>query len=207
MLQERGRIPVSDFDLDSPSQKATVLQASRELRLGGIIGFWVQLVLAIISGVVMLLAIIFLNIRTPGLSSGTPQAPNPGSGLGIFFALGGLVALLIGVYWFLRYIKLSNRLKANTPATRPTRPETLQCLQMGLMINVIGMVLIIVGAQAVVGTLFGKALFPQGAIAITNPRLLISAADVSVVQACINIIMAHFSGIIISLWLSNRIAR
>jgi hypothetical protein len=192
--------PIADDRGQRPSDKADRLSMQRlasEFRTVGWVSFWTQVVLAVVSGVILLLA-------APTVGR------NPGSGLGVFLAFGGLTALGIGAYWAFRYTRLSRQLMAADTIARPSRGQTLSTLRKGIMSNMAGLLLIIVGSEAAVGALFVKSLRQGmgilGAIG-ANPSDFIQSIDIFVIQANTHIIAAHFTAMLASLWLLQRVAR
>ncbi len=180
----------------SPSLPPAVRRVSSNLKWAGIIGFWVQLVLGVISGVILLLA-----------SSGAEERTSQGTGFGLFCAACGLVALAVGIYFSFRYTGIAKLLQNSDPAQRPKKADTLQVIRFGLIVNLVGMLLTIVGAQAIVGIVLAKSLArPQLALG-SDPKQFVNSLDLLIVQANTNTILAHFSGIVSSLWLLNRISR
>ncbi len=172
-------------------------------RLTGWITFWAQLVLGVISGGILL----FANIgpRT-GNASG-----NAGAGVGVFFAISGLVALGVGLFISFRYIQIGRQLDSANPNNRPRKLETVQVVRLGLIVHLVGILLTIVGAQAIVGVLLTKALtlpqFTGGVYTQLDPSRVIQPLDIFVVQANTNTVSAHFAGLIGSIWLLNRITK
>ncbi|CAM9349988.1 unnamed protein product [Hapterophycus canaliculatus] len=86
-------------------------------------------------------------------------------------------------------------------------------LKMGLYINVAGMLLALVGAEQIVGTLVAKVLYSQG----FQPNVVMGttgaaevaqaqfrALDVFIVQANTNTLLSHFCSLAASLWLLAR---
>jgi hypothetical protein len=70
------------------------------------------------------------------------------------------------------------------------------------------MLLTILGAQAIVGSILAKSLSqPQGGFTAIDPSRFVQSVDLFVVQANTNTIAAHFVGIAASLWLFNRVNR
>jgi hypothetical protein len=72
------------------------------------------------------------------------------------------------------------------------------------------MLLTILGAQAIVGVLLVRSLSLPQAGALFNPNQInqvIRPLDILVVQANTNTVAAHFTGLLASLWLLNRISR
>lgn len=185
---------------DYQSVPATLRQIATNFRLIGWISFWVQLVLAVISIVVLLLFVFFS--RSP-----TNSAANPGTGFGVFLAVCGIVTLGIGVYMALRYTRIGRQLQSPNPNLRPRKAETIPVLRMGLIVNLVGMLLTILGAWTIVGTLTAKSISQVQTAVYADPSKLISSLDMFAVQANINTIAAHFAGIVATLWLINRINR
>ncbi|MDB9313381.1 DUF3611 family protein [Spirulina sp. CS-785/01] len=177
-----------------------VQQVSADLRLAGRIGFWVQLVLGVISTVTVLFASVsFLdkeNTSTQGIE------------FGVFCAILGLIALGVGITFSFRYLRISKLLQNPNPGKRPNKADTIRVIRVGLVVNLVGMLLTIIGAEANVGLVLAKSLTnPPGAIAQINPNQLVNSLDLLVVQANTNTIAAHFAGIVTSLILLNRITR
>ncbi|HEY9703082.1 MAG TPA: DUF3611 family protein, partial [Allocoleopsis sp.] len=79
----------------------------------------------------------------------------------------------------------------------------------GLIANLAGMLLAVLGAEAITGVLLGKSIaLSQGSIAILNPQNLqniIQPLDIFIVLANTHTITAHFGGIVASLWLLDRL--
>lgn len=185
---------------ESLSLPPAVRRVAGALRRVGWVSFWVQIVLAVVSAIVLFFAGSFLR---------APTAANPGTGSGLFFAFLGLVALFVATFWAFRYTRLSRRLTSASSQSRPRRGDAVQILQIGLVINLVGMLLTILGAQAIIGTLVGKS-FEQGIAFWGVPgRTLnfITPVDLLVVQANANTIMAHFIGLVATLWLIRCVNR
>ncbi len=183
----------------SSSLPPAVRQVSTNLKWSGIIGFWVQLVLGVVSSVILLLA-----------STGSQDQTSKGTGFGLFCAACGLIALALGIYFAFRYSTIAKMLQNPDPALRPKRSDTLQVIRFGLIVNLVGMLFTILGAQSIVGIVLAKSLsVPQGAIATTGTTAsqLVKSLDLLIVQANTNTILAHFTGIASSLWLLNRITK
>ncbi len=190
--------------IDRPGSSAvspTLRDIAKNFRLAGWIGFWVQLVLTVISSVILLFA--GALSRPPGANQNSPT-----TGIGVVVTIFGILVLLFNMYWALFcYIPIGRRLDGN-PANRPKRPETIQVLRTGLIASLVGMLLSLLGAQATVGLLAAKA-FNQGigGFVNTDPSKFIQPLDILVVQASVNVILAQFFGIGAALWLLNRVTR
>ncbi len=186
---------------NSLTTSPTLQQIARTFRRTGWISFWVQLVLAVISSVILL----FAGVLAP--RTGT-TGPNPATGIGVGVTVLGIVVLLYNMYLAVfRYVPIGRKLEGN-PNNRPKKSETIQVIRMGLFASSIGILLSLLGAQATVGLLAAKA-FSQGVggFVNTDPSKFIQPLDILVVQASVNVILAQFVAIVASLWLLNRMSR
>lgn len=189
------------FDRSDSSAPPSLQQIAKAFRQTGWISFWTQLVLTVVSSLILLFA---------SLTSRNPNAgPNaPGTSIGVLLTVGGILVLGFNMYWALaRYVKIGQQLRGNA-AARPKKSETIQALRMGLIVSLGGMLLALLGAEAIVGLLAAKA-FSQSGTGFVNvdPSKYIQPLDVLVVQASINVILAQFAAIAASLWLLNRMSR
>ncbi|MBD2462915.1 DUF3611 family protein [Oscillatoria sp. FACHB-1407] len=198
---------------ESFSLPPAVRRAAGAFRIIGWISFWAQIVLAVVSAGVLSFASLNLNANAPRPS--IPTAPgvtpvatdNSITGFGFFFAVCGLVVLFIGAYWAFRYTRLSRRLATSNTQIRPKRGDAVQALRIGLLINLVGMLLTILGAQAIVGALVAKSMSQGFAVFAGSIPPYISPLQIFLVQANINTIMAHFVGVGSTLWLIQTMNR
>jgi Protein of unknown function (DUF3611) len=102
-----------------PPASKTLKRISFTLKLAGTIGFWTQLVLGVVAGVTLL-------FTAPGLAGG--QESSQGLGFGVFFAISGIIALAISIYFFFRYTEMSRLLSKPDPSPRPTKTDTLRVI-------------------------------------------------------------------------------
>ncbi|MEO0534902.1 MAG: DUF3611 family protein [Cyanobacteria bacterium P01_A01_bin.123] len=179
-----------------------IRRISSAFRRVGWISFWTQAVLAIVSSLVLLFAVASLSVRAGGQN-------NPGTGAGLVFAVAGLVTLYIGAYWAYRYTRLGKQLRTGNPDSRPKPKDAVQALRVGLMISLTGMLLTLLGGQAIIGTLLAKSLSTQGTFLLGagNVTQFVQPLDIFIVQANTNTIAAHFVAIVASLWLSRSVNR
>ncbi|MCW6037762.1 DUF3611 family protein [Spirulina subsalsa FACHB-351] len=177
-----------------------VLQVSADLRFAGLVGFWMQLVLGVISTVTVLFA-------SSSFIDQTNTANTAGNEFGVFCAVCGLIALGIGIYFSWRYLAIAKLLRNPEANRRPNKADTIRMIRLGLMVNLIGMLLTIIGAEAIVGLVLAKSLAnPPGQLNL-DPNKLVNSIDLLVIQANTHTIAAHFGGIVASLLLLNRITR
>jgi hypothetical protein len=179
----------------SSSLPLAVKRASSSLKVGGNFGLWVQLVLGVVSAVTLLVA-------SPNLGG---QNSTQATAAGVFFALGGIVALGISIYFCFRYTQISRRLATADSGSRPSRAVILRQLRLGLIVNLVGLLLTILGAQAIVGIVLVKSLTQPQLVIGAKPQEFVNSIDLLIIQANVNIIAAHFAGILSSLWLTERL--
>ncbi|NJK77536.1 MAG: DUF3611 family protein, partial [Microcoleus sp. SU_5_6] len=141
--------------LDTEKPPLAVQRVAFALRTAGWVSFWVQLVLAVVATIILLFAIPFALPRaTP-----TGAAPtNAGTGGGVFLAVCGLVVLGYSIYRAFRFTRLSRELRSPANAVRPKKADTIKEVRLTLMSNLAGMLLTLIGAEAISGILLAKSL-------------------------------------------------
>ncbi|MGB5975469.1 MAG: DUF3611 family protein [Nodosilinea sp.] len=190
----------TDFDYTLPP---AVRRISGSFRVVGWVSFWVQVVLAAISSLVLLFALVNLGARSG-------QAGNPGNGVGLLFAVLGLVAVYFSTFWAFRYTRIGRGLRSRDIAKRPSPKDALQVLRLGTTVSMVGMLITLFGSQALIGSLLGKALAqPQGGTVFVpgNINQYVEAFDIFVVQANTNTLLAHFVSLSATLWLLRTVNR
>ena len=123
-----------------------IRRAFTSLKWAGLIGFWVQLVLGVVSTVMLLLAI-----------TNRKETSQPGTGFSLFCAVCGLICLIVAIYFSFRYGKMAQRFQRGT--TRPKKSTTIKTIKIGLIINLVGMLLTILGAEAIAGRSFSRCRY------------------------------------------------
>lgn len=190
---------------DPPALPPSVRRVIPQFRFLGWASFWIQLVLAVIAGLIFIFAGFSASVRAPGAAA----AGSSGSGPGILFAVLGLIALGVSIYWSFRYTRLALQLQSANPNLRPKRTTAANLLRQGLMLNLAGMGFSLIGAESIAGILFGKILSqPQGGFVVSDPSAytrIIQPVDIFVVLGNTHITFAHFIGIVTSLWLINSV--
>jgi Protein of unknown function (DUF3611) len=166
------------------------------IRLTGWATLWVQLLLVLVSGLILLFA-------ATGRSFSTHQ--NPGIGVGIFWAVGGILALLFSVYWDFRYTRIGRSLGNPNPVLHPSKADTTAAIRLGIIIGLVGLSLTILGAGVTVSVLVAKSISQPPGVTIVDPYRIIRPLDVFVMLANINGIAAHFVGTVASIWLLERV--
>jgi hypothetical protein len=171
-------------------------QIANTIRLTGWITLWIQLALALVSGLTLLFAATGREVTTQ---------PNPGLGIGTFWAVFGILILLFSVFWDFRYTRIGRRLDNRNPSLHPSKADTTRAIRLGIMVGLVGMLITILGAGTSVSGLLAKAVSQPPGVAITDPNKIIRALDVFIVVANINGIAAHFVGTVASIWLLEKV--
>ncbi|NEP79742.1 MAG: DUF3611 family protein [Okeania sp. SIO3B3] len=171
-----------------------VKQVANALRFGGWACFWAQLVLGVISGFMFLFAVFILPDR---MNEG-------GTGGSLFFPICGLLVLGFSIFLSFRYTRLARQLRGPTPSSRPSRADTTQQVKRTLITNLVGMALTLLGAEAIGGILLGESLV-MGASMFNSTQLEKFTPDIIILLGNTHIIVAHFIGIAVGLFLLDRV--
>ena len=184
---------------DTHSPSPTKQKISNIFRLVGWIAFWVGLGLSVASGIALLFAISGRNFANEA---------NPALGVGIFWAICGLLALLFGVFLSFRYTRIAKGLANPNSAVHPSKADTVQVLRLALITGLVGILLCLLGGGASLGVLLAKSVSQPPGVAITDPYKIIRALDVFVVLANFNGIAGHFVNLVAALgllkWVHNQ---
>lgn len=167
------------------------------------IGFWIQVVLGVVSTVILLFSAVSV---LPG--SGRAGGASPGAGAGLFFATLALAVLYFSIYQTFRVTRYARKLRA-PKNTRPSRSSTLDMLRFNALVSCVGTAIALVGAEAITGNLLSKALVQPNAfnMAAIDPSKFVQALDIFVVLGNTHTIVAHFAGLVVSLRLIDAIGR
>ena len=180
---------------------------STALRRMGWVRFWIQVAL----GIVVVGVLLFNNIGGR-VAQNTQRALGLGPGLSLT-SLSFLV-LLWSLWQGWLVVRCGRAL--NSPA-RPTRLETGRLIKRGLLGDLVGITLAAIGYQALAGSLFMQASMQApglfGPIAVPNPRgapistYPITSIEMLSVLSNTQVLFAHLIGLVISLWMLQRIHR
>ena len=182
---------------DNNDVSPNVLRVVLSFRRWGWTSFWAQIVLGVVSAIVLLQLVLFKSNNPTGLATGVDT--NPATLPGLSFAWAGLVVLCVSIFWNFRYTQMAKKLRS---PDRPTKTQTIFQIKIGLIINLVGMLITLVGAASIVGALTLRS--QQSVFSINTPNLAIQPIDFQIIQASFNIIFAHFVGLVASLYLLNR---
>ncbi|NEQ73106.1 MAG: DUF3611 family protein [Okeania sp. SIO2D1] len=179
---------------NSSDLPTAVKQVANALRLGGWTCFWSQLALGVISGFMFLFAAFILP----------NQMNEAGTGGSLFFPICGLVVLGFSIFLSFRYTRLARQLRARTDSSRPSRADTTQQVKRTLITNLVGITLTLLGAEAIGGILLGESLV-MGASVFNSTELEKFTPDIIILLGNTHIIVAHFIGIVVGLFLLDRV--
>ncbi len=172
------------------------------LRRIGWIRFWIQTVL----GVVVIGVLLFNNVGS-SLTRNAERALGLGPGL----SLTTLAFLLLLYSLWQGWLIVKTGRAINSPA-RPSRGEASRLLKRGLVIDLLGLVFSSVGYQSLAGALFVQASMQAPGISIgagmrSMENYPITSLEMLSVLSNTQVLFAHLIGLILSLWLLQRIYR
>ena len=178
-----------------PSKSARLRQVANALKWAGLAGFWIQLVLGVVSTVTLALAIVNQAERS-----------SPGIGFSLFCAVCGLICLVVGICITFRYGKMADKF-AKPLATPPKKSTTIKLVQIAIITSIVGTIITIIGGQTITGIVLSKTLSfdPAKVFNSQSTTEFVNSLDVFIIQACFSIILAHSTGLISSLWIYNQI--
>ncbi len=199
----------TDSDTQSNSSKPEKRErVANILRLVSWLSLWIQLAFGVAAVLTLAFATtgrIFNQAVTPTPGVGVvDQGTTPGLGIGNFWAVCGILTLLVAIYLAFRQTRFARRLRNPDSALHPKKAEVLQVLRLGVIVGLIGMLLTILGGGATLGVLLAKSITqPQALTTVINPARFIRPIDIFVALANMNGITAHFVGTVASLGLFN----
>ena len=194
--------------VERQSLESKLEKVGNVLRLTGWIGLCAQIGFGAISLLMVVFAIAGRNFSQatmlpPGAVLGVVGTFNrgttPGIGIGIFWAVCGILALLVGIYFAFRQTRLARRLRHADTMKHPTKSEVMNMLRLSAIVGLVGMLLTILGGGATLGVLFSKAIAQTQGVAIYDPNRAIRSIDIMVAMANMSGITAHFVGTVASL--------
>ena len=180
-----------------PSKSARLRQVANALKWAGLAGFWIQLVLGVVSTVTLALAIVNQAERS-----------SPGIGFSLFCAVCGLICLVVGICITFRYGKMADKF-AKPLATPPKKSTTIKLVQIAIITSIVGTIITIIGGETITGIVLSKTLAfdPAKVFNSQSTTEFVNSLDVFIIQACFSIILAHSTGLISSLWIYKQIDR
>eukprot|EP00752_Nemacystus_decipiens_P002912 g2710.t1 len=197
-----------EYDGEEDLDRSVVKQLKRSatvFRQVSWLSWWAQTILSTVAFIILL----FSNAVTNRSARGNIL------GNGVALALASLACSAASICWTWGYtLKAKGWRNLGTLAeVDDAQLRMRNSLKMGLYINVAGMLLALIGAEQIVGTLVAKVLYSQG----FQPSVMVGstgaaevaqaqfrALDVFIVQANTNTLLSHFCSLAASLWLLAR---
>ena len=171
------------------------------LRRTAWIRFWTQTGL----GIVILGVLMFNNIGG-SLSRNADKALGLGPGLSLTTL--SFLVLLYSLWQGWLIVRIGRAV--DSPA-RPTRGETARLVKRGLLADLVGLTFAAIGYQALAGSLFVQASMQTPGIAIggggSADNLAITSLEMLSVLSNTQVLFGHLIGLILSLWLLQRVYR
>ncbi|PXF49264.1 Protein TIC 21, chloroplastic [Gracilariopsis chorda] len=192
----------------TPTEKEEVPEglrkASRALWRIGWFTWWAQLILTVIAAVILLFAFVFPGINVRSAASAV--------GLGVSGV--GVIIAFLSLFWTYGYTRLAIWLRVNQHPEK-AKVRINRKLRFGLLFSVVGMVVLLVGLQAVVGTLlarvfggisatYGPAPAPGGLVPSAS---LVQPVDILVIQACANALTGLMMALVATTWFRSKESR
>ncbi|CAM9294804.1 unnamed protein product, partial [Phaeothamnion confervicola] len=203
--------PYSESDQDGSRARAirTRLRNSSSLfRSVSWVAWWAQVITSTVSAVILL----FSNSITDR------QARASFLSNGVLLAGAGLTLSAVSIFWTYGYIVRARRWSSRRlqlpqqPDKLPEiRRQTIRSLRVGVYINLLGMLVTLLGAEQIVGTLVAKGFQPfsgpvvagsVGAAQLSASQF--RALDIFIVQANTNTLLSHFAGLCNALFLRGK---
>lgn len=176
----RAAAPQMLFGMWGSPAEAPLPRLGASLRSIGWLSWWSQLILSTVSGVLLL----FANSVT--------SRPTAFTLLGRGLALAGLALAFASTLWTVSYARLASSLIGDrAPTAAKAAEQTRGIVRVAVSLNVVGMVLCILAAEAIVGTLAAKAL-TQSTVSLGIVASAVQPLDLLIVQANTNTLAAHF---------------
>ena len=178
------------------------------LRRMGWIRFWVQLTL----GTVVVVVLAFNNIGS-NLTGDSERAFGLGPGLSLTTL--SFLVLLFSLWQGWLIVRVGRALNSSS-AVRPTRGQTGRLLKRGLLADLLGLVFAAIGYQSLSGSLFlqtslqAPGFFGSTASGDGSRSFIgypVTPIEVFSVLSNTQVLFAHLVGLILSLWLLQRIYR
>ena len=168
------------------------------MRLWGWVGFWIQFVFAFISA--LLLQFATAGRALSSLSLGFGDAIHWGA-----FALAILLVTCALAFYYTRRAKkvelMPDRFLSKTGG------RSFWFLSAGSALSLVGLLLSFTGVALNITLLIAKTVSQPPGIAITDPSKIVRALDVFVLLMCFMLMMAHFIGVGIGVWLQASVAK
>ncbi|HUB63445.1 MAG TPA: DUF3611 family protein [Methylocella sp.] len=170
---------------------------AKDLRLFGWLEFSLQLTLAIFAALLLEFA-----------TSGRAFSPNvAGFGDAIFWGIDGFLLLLLAIVMAFYYTRAARHIVLRSDSYLSKKGITaFWFLFAGLLIGLFGILISFTGVALSISLLIVKTVSQPPGIAITDPSKIVRALDVFVLLVNFILLIAHFIGAGIALWLGLSVS-
>jgi len=184
---------------------------SLRMRRVTFLSWWAQLILTVISSVTLIFTRYVMNLETTRSVTAAATAATNRALVPNYFLAGSSIAISFGsVFWTWATRRLSRRL-LRKPTTRSQAANMLRkSISVGTYLNLIGMLLALLGAGQIIGSLAIKVLTTatnQSTIYQQGGVMLLQPLDILVVQANNNTLFSHFCSLVAYLFLGRSIGQ
>jgi len=171
---------------------------ANDLRLFGWLGFSLQLTFAIVTA-------LLLEFATSGRAFSPSVA---GFGDAIYWGIDGFLLLLLAVCVAFYYTRAACHIRsAPRSYFSKTSVRAFWFLLAGLLLGLLGILISFTGVALSISLLIAKTVSQPPGIAITDPSKIVRALDVFVLLVNFLLLMSHFMGSGIALWLVRSASR
>ncbi|HHP7246057.1 MAG TPA: DUF3611 family protein [Elainellaceae cyanobacterium] len=187
----------SSSNLSQSPPMPEIQRAASALRVAGWTSFWIQFAIALVSGVILVVALFSRNIED--------DSQTPTTGFSLFLAVCGIIILLFTLVTSFRCTRFARQFRRRPPEEYPNKSAIVRVLVVGLIASLIGLFVSLLGAETGLGILLAKSFSqPQGA-AVYTPDKIIRVLDILVPLINTNLIAAHFVSNVTSLWMIRQV--
>lgn len=211
LFSRESQEPIVPAEASPGDKRMDYERAARALWRVGWATWWLQLILTVVSGVILLFSFAF-----PGVN-----VKSSASAIGFIVTGVGVVIAFLSLFSTYSYTRLSLWLSGNGSGANRTvesaQTRISRRLRAGLLISLLGMVVSLTGLQAIVGTLLARLLSagiattpynsyqtPQGIGGVAPGTGLVQPVDVLIVQASANAMMGLLAALATTVWLRAR---
>jgi len=182
---------------------------SLRMRRVTFLSWWAQLILTVISSVTLIFTRNVMNLETTSVTAAA-AATNRALVPNYFLAGSSIAISFSSVFWTWATRRLSRRL-LRKPTTRIQAANMLRkSISVGTYLNLMGMLLALLGAGQIIGSLAIKVLTTatsQSTVYQQGGVMLLQPLDILVVQANNNTLFSHFCSLVAYLFLGRSIGQ
>jgi hypothetical protein len=181
-----------------PILPKAVSKLVRRLRQFGWFAFWIQLGLAIIAALLLLFS-----------TKGQAISPNLARiSSGITWGIFGFALLCLTIIFFFHYPRSARKIALEPDHyINPQKKTSPWFLRLNIKLSLIGVFAGFFGMGTSISLLIAKTVSQPPGIAITDPRKIVRALDVFILLINFDLLVAHFIGGVISIWVSILASR